>query len=68
MAAQIVAHLRIVDLFVEPSAAVELEPADLERLMCSAAWLAVVVAALDSERSATAGKNWGLADIYLRAA
>ena len=37
VAAQIAAHLRIGDLFVEPSAAVELEPADLKRWMCSTA-------------------------------
>ena len=37
VAAPIVAHLRIGDLFAEPSAAVELELADLERWICSAA-------------------------------
>ena len=37
VAAQIEAHLRIGDSFAEPSAAVELELADLKRWMCSAA-------------------------------
>ena len=46
VAAQIVAHLRIGDSFAKTSAAVELELADWERQMCSAAWFAMVVAAL----------------------
>ncbi len=37
VAAQIEEHLRIGDSSVEPSAAVELELADLKRWMCSAA-------------------------------
>ncbi len=35
---------RIGDSFVKPSAAVELEIAELERWTCSAAWLAAVAA------------------------
>ncbi len=68
VAAQIAAHLRIEDLFVEPSAAVELGLADLGLLMCSAAWLVMVVAALNLERSATAGRKSGLVGRFLRAA
>ncbi len=37
VAAPIVAHRQIADLFAEPSAAVELDLADWERQMCSAA-------------------------------
>ncbi len=68
VAVLILALLRIGDLFAEPSAAVELELADWERQMCSAAWFAMVVVALDLERSAMAGRNWDLAGRFLRAA
>ena len=68
VAAQLAAHLRIGDSFAEPSAMVELGLADLKRWMCSAAWFVVVVAALDSERCATAGRNWDLVGRFLRAA
>ncbi len=67
MVEQIVAHLRIGDLFAKPSAAVELELADSEQRMCSAAWLAAV-AALDSERSVTAGRKLDLAGKFVKVA
>ncbi len=68
MVEQIVAHLRIGGLFAKPSAAVELELAYSEQRMCSAAWLALVVAASDLEGSVMAGRNSGLAGKFVRVA
>ena len=68
VAGPIVAHIRIGDLFAKPSAEVELELADSEQWMCSAAWLAVVVAASDLEGNVMAGRNSGLVDKFVRAA
>ena len=68
MVEQIVAHLRIGGLFAKPSAAVELELADSEQRMCSAAWLAVVVAASDLEGNVMAGRNSGLVDKFEKVA
>ncbi len=61
------AHRRTGDSFAKPSAAVELELAELERLMCSAARLAAV-AALDSERIVKVETMWGLVDRFGKAA
>ncbi len=63
MEEQIAACRRIGDSFVEPSAAVELELAESERWMCSAAWLAAVAAA-DLERIVKVEMMWGLVDRF----
>ena len=60
---QTAACRQTVDLFAKPSAAVELELAELEQLMCSAAWIAAV-AALDLERNVKVETNWGLVDRF----
>ncbi len=63
MEEQTATYRRIGDLFAKPSAAVELELAESERLTCSAAWLAAV-AALDLERNVKVETNWGLVDRF----
>ena len=63
MEEQTAACRRIGDLFAKPSAAVELELAELERLTCSAAWLAAV-AALDLGRIVKVETNWDLVDRF----
>ena len=67
MEEQTAACRRIGDSFEEPSAAVELELAESERWMCSAAWLATV-AALDLGRTVKVETKWDLVDKFGKAA
>ena len=66
MVEQTAVHRRTEDSFEEPLAAVELGLAELERWMCSAAWLSAVAALLG--RIVQAGKTKDLVDRYERAA
>ncbi len=67
MVKQIAACRRIGDSFEEPSAAVELELAESERWMCSAAWLATGCA-LNFGRTVKVETKWGLVDKFGKAA